>query len=336
MNILSRQLIGNNQLLIKLNDSFKKQTLSNSIIFTGTKGIGKTTLAFFFINNVFNYLINDKISRHTNLIYNNSHPNVKYLQKEFDEKNNKFKTFINIQQIRNLENFLYQSSFNNLPKFILIDSADDLNNNAANSLLKALEEPKKNTYFILIAHQLSSLLPTLRSRCIKFYIDKPDLKQFTQILNLLDVFNDLDEVDFLYNLTNGSPGIALEIITKNIKELYLLIIEILTINEPLSSEVIKLADSVQNYSNEQFKIFLFLIRFILMTIIKINFGFNFKNSFYSIFHETIEKKAIKIENTSSLQILEYLNNNENDLFVYNLDKKIFSLNIFSSLKKKYE
>ena len=334
MNSIPHQLVGNDQLFNNLTDSFKNKTLFNSLIFTGPKGIGKSTLAFFLIKNIFKDLANnDKINHHINLIYNHTHPNIKYLKKEFDSKNNKFKTSINIEQIRNLENFLYQSPFDNFPKFILIDSADDLNNNSANALLKVLEEPKLNTYFILISHQLSNLLPTIRSRCVKFYLKKPNLIQFTQILNYNDQIKDINEINFLYYLSNASPGIALELISENIKYLYSSIIKILKLNNPLSSEVLNLANSLNNFSNEDYKIFLLLIRFILLTIIKINLGIKFENDFYSIFCEYIKKNDIKIDNTTYLEILEYLNNNENDLFVYNLDKKIFSLNIFASLNK---
>ena len=127
MNNIFHQLIGNDQLFKNLIGSFKNKNLSNSLIFSGPKGIGKATLAFFFIKNIFKDLSNDyKINHHINLIYNNVHPNVKYLQKDLDEKNDKFKTSINIEQIRNLENFLYQSSFDNLPKFLKLGSSSVL------------------------------------------------------------------------------------------------------------------------------------------------------------------------------------------------------------------
>jgi len=329
---MSHQFIGNEQLIEKLDTSYKKKTLSNSLIFSGPKGIGKKTLAFFFIKNIFYFLSNKNlINHHINLIYNNTHPNIKYLRKDFDKKTNKIKTSISIEQIRNLENFFYQSSLYNLPKFILIDSADDLNKNSANALLKILEEPKDNTFFILITHQLSNLLPTLRSRCVKFYIKKPNFNQFNQILNFKDKINNQDDVLFLYNLCNGSPGAALKFISENFNQLFLLIIKILDINKPISKEVIQLTNLVINYSNDQYKTFLLLIRFILMTIIKINIGINLKKEYYSKFYESIENIATKHENSNILKILEFLNNNENDLFLYNLDKKVFSLNIFTSL-----
>ena len=151
MNKLSTNLISNNDLIDTLITSFSNGTLSHSLIFSGQKGVGKATLAFYLINQIYKKIDpNDN----TNLIYNNTHPNVKYISKLQDEKTNKEKKNISIEQIRILENFLNQSTFNNLPKFIIVDSSDDLSYNSANSLLKSLEEPKKNTFFILIAHQI--------------------------------------------------------------------------------------------------------------------------------------------------------------------------------------
>ena len=150
MKNISQVLIENEDLLNKLTDNYINETLPNSLIIHGTKGIGKTTFSFFLIKNIFLKLTsNNSKAQQINLIYNNSHPNIKYLQKEFDEKNNKFKNYITIDQVRILENFIHQSSFDSFPKFIIIDSADDLNVNAASALLKFLEEPKNNTYFIL-------------------------------------------------------------------------------------------------------------------------------------------------------------------------------------------
>ena len=86
------------------------------------------------------------------MIYQNTHPNVRIIKKNIDEKTKKFKNFILIEQIRELESFVYLSSVDNSPKFIIIDSADDLNLSSSNCLLKILEEPKPNTYFIFFAH----------------------------------------------------------------------------------------------------------------------------------------------------------------------------------------
>ena len=330
---LSRKLIGNFYLYNTLIDNFKKKKLSHSMIFYGPKGVGKSTFSFFLINNIFNFLQkNMKNTNHENLIYNKSHPNVRYIEKEYDNKKNKFKNYINIDQIRILDNFIYQSSLDNFPKFIIIDSADDLNKNSSNAILKILEEPKNNTFFILIVHQLSNLPPTLRSRCIKFYIQKPNFKKFKEIIELekKEIIND-DQILFLYNLTNGSPGITLEIISNNISDAYKAIFDIFNVNEPLSLEVSNLVKLVSNYSNEQFKIFLMILRYILIKMIKINIGVDIDDNSDSNFNNMFQYIPNQIKSFTFLQILEYLNNNENDLFVYNLDKKLFTLNIFTPL-----
>lgn len=337
MNILLKKFVGNEILIDSLIDNFNNNNLSKSLIFAGPKGIGKTTLAFYIIKKIYKICTkNISLDHHLKLITNNSHPNIKYIKKEFDEKTKRLKKNINIDQIRSFENFIHQSSFNNLPKFILIDSADDLNTSSSNAILKNLEESKNNTYFLLISHQISSILPTIRSRCNKLFIKKPNKDEFVKIINLYSDIQDTDKINFLYYLTNGSPGIALEIISDNIDSLNDIIIEILYNNEPLSSSVINLANTVSSYTTDKFKIFLMLLRFILITITKIKLGLNIQNQLSFNLYENLSKLSYQISNAKIIEILEYLNINEKDLFVYNLDKKIFSLNIFSNLKDSYE
>ena len=206
---ISQKLIGHNALLDKLNYNISNKLLPHSIIFHGLEGIGKSTFSYFFINNF--YMSLTKTTNHIsqkNLIYNNSHPNIRILKKEIDLKSKKIRNYITIDQIRNLENFIYQSTIDNLPKFIIIDTADDLNNSSSNALLKILEEPKKNTYFILISNQLSLLIPTIRSRCVKFKFTNPTIDQFKEIINNNTQIEDTD-LNILYDISNNSPGLAL-------------------------------------------------------------------------------------------------------------------------------
>jgi DNA polymerase-3 subunit delta' len=332
---LSKKLIGNEKLTNKLMKSFYNNNLSNSIILTGQKGIGKCTLAFFLINKIFSSfsLSNHLSDNQSNLIYKDSHPNVKYLTKELDSKTDKIKNFISIDQIRNLNNFFHQSSLDNIPKFIIIDSADDLNINSANALLKNLEEPKTNTFFILISHQPSNLLPTIRSRCSKFNLEMPTIDNFNKILKLYDEHFNLNDLNFIYKFSNSSPGIAIQVNDKNLMSLYSDTLEILLNWKILTSKVINLSKIVGNFSNDDYKAYLMLLRFILLNIVKINLGFNNDNNFFLTSVKDVDLNSFKIQANNYLIILEYLNENENDLFVYNLDKKIFFLNIFSSLDR---
>jgi DNA polymerase-3 subunit delta' len=78
------------------------------------------------------------------------------------------KKSIDINQIRNLILNLNKSSFNTKPRLVLIDNIELLNINSVNALLKIVEEPNENIYFILINNK--KILPTLKSRCLNYNI----------------------------------------------------------------------------------------------------------------------------------------------------------------------
>ena len=79
-------------------------------------------------------------------------------------------------------------------------SADNLNSNAANSLLKILEEPKKNTYFFLISHQPSLLLPSIKSRCLKISLINHNFNNFSKILQSNQPDIDIETIKFLFDM----------------------------------------------------------------------------------------------------------------------------------------
>lgn len=147
--------------------------LPNKILLSGQKGLGKSTLAYHFINyalskdenfkyDIKNFLINPNNNSFKTVI-NRSNPNLILIDVSLEKKN------IEINQIRELISILNKSSFNKKPRFILIDNIEFLNTNSVNALLKILEEPNENIYFILINNN-KKILQTLLSRCINFNI----------------------------------------------------------------------------------------------------------------------------------------------------------------------
>ena len=164
--------------------------LPNKILLSGPKGIGKSTIAFHFINyclsknKSFNYNIKDyEINLESSIfktILNGSNPNFILL----DISNEK--RFIDVNQIRELILKLTKSTFNDSPRFILIDNVEFLNKNSINALLKILEEPSINTHFILINDSNKKILSTLSSRCINFKISLSNKETFDIANKLLD------------------------------------------------------------------------------------------------------------------------------------------------------
>jgi DNA polymerase-3 subunit delta' len=172
--------------MIYLHDNYR---LPSKILFSGQKGLGKSTLSYHFINYVlskdeeFSYDCNsfeiDPQNHSFKTVLNKSNPNFILIDIEADKK------FIDINQIRKLINNLNKSSFNSKPRFVLIDNIEYLNVNSVNALLKILEEPSKNTHFILINNN-KKILPTLFSRCINFKITLSNQEISAIVHKLLD------------------------------------------------------------------------------------------------------------------------------------------------------
>ncbi len=309
-----------------------EEKLNNSILISGIKGIGKLFFVTNIIEDCINLKINPKqISHHLCLLNSNSHPNIKILTKKIDEKTNKVKHNIVIEQVRELNNFSRETSIiENLPKFILIDSADDLNLSSANALLKILEEPKNNTYFFLISHQPSALLPTIKSRCLKINLSSHNFDNFKKILISQNVEPDDDEIfKLLFDITNGSPGLSLNYNIDEILNIFDQLIISIIEKETFSEINNNITNLFSNFENEKYKIFLSLIKFILIVFKKVKMGLNIGESYLSHKLLKIENLSEKITIDTINNKLDYLINNENDLFNFNLDKKIFMINFFS-------
>ena len=152
-------LIGHSSHLNNFITLYNNNNLPTKILLSGKKGIGKSLL----VKHCLYQFFDDENSKL--LLNNNTHPNVLNIKKKDGKKN------IEIDQIREIIKFTNQSSFNNKLKFIIIDDVENLNINSSNALLKSLEEPNLNVYFILIFNSEMKISDTIRSRCLEFKID---------------------------------------------------------------------------------------------------------------------------------------------------------------------
>lgn len=184
---------------------YNNNKLPNKILLSGQKGFGKCTLAYHLINfilskkeehpyDIKNHTI-DENNKSFKLINNGSNPNFYLIDVAPDKK------LIEISQIRNLINNMNKSSFNLKPRFILIDNIEYLNLNSINALLKFLEEPADNVFFLLI-HNNRKILSTLKSRCLNFKItlthDKTNMVIEKLLNSSIDQLINKDLLDHYY------------------------------------------------------------------------------------------------------------------------------------------
>jgi DNA polymerase III subunit delta' len=94
-----------------------------------------------------------------------SHPGLLLIRRPWDPKTKRFTTIIPVDEVRRIKSFLAHSTGSDAWRVVLVDSADDLNVNAANALLKSLEEPPPRALFLLVTSEPGRLLTTIRSRC---------------------------------------------------------------------------------------------------------------------------------------------------------------------------
>jgi DNA polymerase-3 subunit delta' len=132
---------------------------------------------------------------------------------------------IKVDQVRDLVSFVVQTAQLGGRKVVLIEPVEAMNINAANALLKSLEEPSGNTVLLLVSHQPSRLLPTIKSRCVQQACPLPGREQ--SLIWLAEALPTLsqDERDELLTLAAGSPLAAVDLQGQGVREQRALVVE---------------------------------------------------------------------------------------------------------------
>jgi len=133
-------------------------------------------------------------------------------KKREEGKPYELKRSIGVAQIRAMQQRLTTRPTLGSRRVIVIDPADDLEKSAANALLKSLEEPPPGTYFLLVAHRLGRLLPTIRSRCRILRFPDLDDAEIARILAREAPQADEQTRRAALVAAKGSPGVALDFV----------------------------------------------------------------------------------------------------------------------------
>ena len=190
--------------LVKL---FNSNKFPKVMLLSGKKGSGKFTLINHFLNYILSkdtYDIENKIIDPKSKTYidqsNNILSNIIHLKNEGSET-------IKIDSIRNLKTIISKTIINNKPRFIIIDDSENMSTNVSNAILKIIEEPTKDNYFILIDNQQKNIIETISSRCFKskIFIEKSD--EITISKYLIEKYKLEENLDY-YKL-GLTPGLFL-------------------------------------------------------------------------------------------------------------------------------
>lgn len=199
----------------------RRPRLPHALLLIGQKGLGKYALAREFAASLL--CENVAPDGHAcgqcmacNWFAQGNHPDFRLLQPdalgedvETEEGKKKPSQQITIDQIRNLDEFLGVGSHRGGLCIVLVNPAEAMNRNAANSILKILEEPPANILFLLVSSEPSRLLPTIRSRCQAVPISVPPTDVATRAL----VAAGISDAERWLALSGGSPRFAQEMAT---------------------------------------------------------------------------------------------------------------------------
>ena len=181
-----------------------KNKFPKASMFTGTKGTGKLTLISHLMNSFFDKSNYDeeknlilKRSSFLSQYIENIYPNIIYIS-GVDLKS------VKIEDIRNIKNLLTQKAMINNKRFVILDDVEMFNLNSINALLKIIEEPGPDNYFILINNKSKPLIETIKSRCIEFHINLNSQKKRTAIDHLIKKFSQQKIIKT--DLVDISPG----------------------------------------------------------------------------------------------------------------------------------
>jgi energy-coupling factor transporter ATP-binding protein EcfA2 len=167
-----------------LKNLYLNEKLPKVLMLTGNKGSGKSTLLNHFIHFIFDKSNYDEKKNKLNIdsffhkqFLNDIYPNIIYLDGS-NANNSK------IENIRNLKKNISKTSISNKPRFIILDDVELFSINSLNALLKSIEEPTSNNYFLLINNKSKPLIDTIKSRCldVKLILNKKKMLEIIECL----------------------------------------------------------------------------------------------------------------------------------------------------------
>jgi len=230
----TRTLFGQSRAEADFLDAYNTGRLHSGWLITGPRGVGKATLAW----KIATFLLAEQTgggffgeeppaataltvsseNRDARLVQSGAHPRLSVVRRPYNHDTKKLRQEITVDAVRGLKDFFHMSSADGGRRVVIVDAADEMNRNAANAILKELEEPPARTTLLLIAHQPSRLLPTIRSRCRELRCGRLEPDDLHSAL--VQAGFDSESTQSLAALSGGSAGDAIKLLRHDGLALY--------------------------------------------------------------------------------------------------------------------
>ena len=213
--------------------SYQSGRLHHAWLLAGQRGIGKATLAYHLARFLLKQgdqqagglLGADEAPREFDIsslematdapvfirVASGGEGNLKVIERGFNEKTKKRRSEIVVDDVRALHDFFEMTASHDGWRIAIVDPADEMNRNAANALLKMLEEPPRKSILFLITHAKGSLVPTIRSRCQQLPMNPLSEIEVKKVLQKRMPDLSDGDVDKYAGHSGGSPGYALRL-----------------------------------------------------------------------------------------------------------------------------
>ncbi|MDV7338588.1 DNA polymerase III subunit delta' [Terasakiella sp. A23] len=354
----SPDLIGHDEAEKTLLESYNSGRMHHAWLITGPRGIGKATLAYRFARFLLKHgkpggdegdsLFGDTLpSTDPESLYVDpedavfrriaagGHADIMTIEREFDEKKNRFKGQIGVDRVRGVGAFLGKTSAEGGWRVVVIDAADEMNRNSANAVLKVLEEPPEQAVLLLLAHNPGRLLPTIRSRCRTLNLNALSDDILVDLMGKYAPESSPEEAQGLAKLAEGSFGRALSLFDEGGLSLYEELVSLLSTLPQLDVEALhKLGDKMSRAgADEAFRTLGDLLRWWLGRLI--SQGARAKTSGLGL-NEAEDALMVRILQTGDMNKLMDVWSKVGSLFDQaqsgNLDRKQAVLNSFLALE----